>query len=73
MIEERRVQLYEKEFKGNTPDYRIVETCTGVFEAYGIKTTEIPESGKWVTNSSALVRMATGQIKNVPLALISFI
>jgi len=72
MTEERRVQLYEKEFKGDTPHYKIVEAGIGVFEAYGIKTTKIPESGQWVTNSSALVRI-NGQIKNVPLALISFI
>lgn len=68
---ECNVILYEREFKGDTSSYKLVEAGQGVFEAYGIKTTEL-SSGRLSTNSSALIRI-NGKIRNVPLELISFI
>ncbi len=71
MIEKRSIQIHEKEFIGDTHNYKIVEAEIGIFESYGIKSSKSAD-GIWITNSSVLVRVQ-GKIKNVPLELISFI
>jgi len=58
----RLVKIYEKQFKGDTPEYDIVYKCDGTFEAFG---------KRW-DNTSIIVSTGDGTILNLPLELVKF-
>jgi len=58
----RLVKIYEKQFKGDTPEYDIVYKCDGLFEAYGML----------FDRSSVIVSTGDGTILNLSIELVKF-
>jgi len=56
------VKIYEKKFKGETPDYDIIYKHDGLFEAYGML----------FDKSSIIVSTGDGTILNLPIELVKF-